>query len=526
MTGNFYTIRSIADYFNRIVAGSSVTECFTQEKGKLVIMLSGCRSGNALEFSADRKYPYLILRSNFTKASKNAAVLFSELAGSEISSAELLENDRAIGLNLNFGISLCFTFFASPNCFVVSDGVIKDMFKQNAGLAGFSFRELFTRRSVKAAGAAGNAGEFLRDEYPHLGELYRREVLCRAKLSEKAFLSGSAELNLKEQAELLLKEAGSRCLLYSCNNEEPVMSLCPLTHLSTEPAREFEDVNSLVSYFSVAVNRQRRFAELKKARLTSLEKALKEAERKCRSLETQIANCGNSDTFRMYGEIILADIRKIERGQTSHKFDAGDGQVILIRLKPELSAAQNAGEYFEKYKRQKASIDLLRKKLCKSISDADKIRREIDNTLNTADLKRLGKEAKLEEKKTADETARFRKFLVSHGYEVWVGKDSASNDLLTTRYSAQNDLWFHVRGASGSHTVLKASAKKESVPKEAIETAAAIAAYYSKARNAGNVPVAYCERKHVKKKKGLKQGAVIMEKEKVIYVKPGLPENN
>ena len=60
-------------------------------------------------------------------------------------------------------------------------------------------------------------------------------------------------------------------------------------------------------------------------------------------------------------------------------------------------------------------------------------------------------------------------------------------------------------------------------PKEAIRQAAAIAAYYSKMRKAGNVPVAYCERKHVRKPKGANQGAVTMERETVVFVKPGLP---
>ena len=114
---------------------------------------------------------------------------------------------------------------------------------------------------------------------------------------------------------------------------------------------------------------------------------------------------------------------------------------------------------------------------------------------------------------------------VNQDFQVWVGKDSKSNDLLTTKYSAQNDLWFHIRGTSGSHTVLKTGNKIEQLDKKIIETAASICAYYSKARNAGTVPVAYCLRKYVKKKKGFNEGSVIMEKEKVIFVKPKLPDD-
>ena len=118
---------------------------------------------------------------------------------------------------------------------------------------------------------------------------------------------------------------------------------------------------------------------------------------------------------------------------------------------------------------------------------------------------------------------RFRIFKLEGGYEVWVGKDSASNDLLSMKYTSQNDLWFHVRGSSGSHTVLKAPERVSDYPKEIIRIAAAIAAFYSKAKNAKNVPVAYTEAKNVQKYKGAKSGSVVIKSEKIIKVNPEIP---
>ena len=117
----------------------------------------------------------------------------------------------------------------------------------------------------------------------------------------------------------------------------------------------------------------------------------------------------------------------------------------------------------------------------------------------------------------------FRKFILDDNFQVWVGKNSRANDLLTFKYANQNDLWFHIRGFSGSHTILKKFSKDLEYPKYVIKTAASIAAYYSKARNSGTIPVAYTERKYVKKGKGFREGSVIMEREKVVFVKPGLP---
>ena len=119
---------------------------------------------------------------------------------------------------------------------------------------------------------------------------------------------------------------------------------------------------------------------------------------------------------------------------------------------------------------------------------------------------------------------RFRIFLFEFGFEVWVGKDSASNDLLTFKYSKQDDLWFHVRGASGSHTVLKIPEEFEGkIPKDIIKAAAEICAYYSKAKNAKNVNVAYTEAKNVHKYRGAKSGSVVIKNEKVVKVTPKIP---
>jgi len=88
----------------------------------------------------------------------------------------------------------------------------------------------------------------------------------------------------------------------------------------------------------------------------------------------------------------------------------------------------------------------------------------------------------------------------------------------------KNDLWFHARGASGSHVVLRVGTGVGDPSKEAKEAAAAIAAYYSKQRNAKYVPVAMTERKYVRKPKGSPPGTVAIDREKVMVVTPKLPE--
>jgi len=113
-------------------------------------------------------------------------------------------------------------------------------------------------------------------------------------------------------------------------------------------------------------------------------------------------------------------------------------------------------------------------------------------------------------------------FRLDDVYTLYVGKSAANNDELTMRFAKQNDWWFHARGVSGSHAILRGGGS-EKPPKQILEQAAAIAAYYSHARNASYTPVVYTQRKYVRKPKGANVGAVTLERETVIMVRPSIP---
>ena len=123
-----------------------------------------------------------------------------------------------------------------------------------------------------------------------------------------------------------------------------------------------------------------------------------------------------------------------------------------------------------------------------------------------------------------DIKSKFKHYLIDNKYNVFVGKDSKNNDLLTTRFAKQNDFWFHARSVSGSHVVLRVENTKEAIPKNILKNVAALAAYHSKAKTAGTVPVAYTLKKYVIKKKGYPIGTVHLLKEDVLLVKPEIPK--
>jgi predicted ribosome quality control (RQC) complex YloA/Tae2 family protein len=118
---------------------------------------------------------------------------------------------------------------------------------------------------------------------------------------------------------------------------------------------------------------------------------------------------------------------------------------------------------------------------------------------------------------------RLLEYILPGGWTVVAGRTDADNDHLSIKLAKPNDYWFHVRGMPGSHVVLRCD-REEEPDRATIEAAAAIAAYHSKARNGGVVPVSYTRAKFVSKPRGAQPGTVEIRKESVLKVRPRLPQ--
>jgi len=105
------------------------------------------------------------------------------------------------------------------------------------------------------------------------------------------------------------------------------------------------------------------------------------------------------------------------------------------------------------------------------------------------------------------------------GYTIWIGRNAKSNDIMT-KQADKEDMWLHARGVGGSHVVIRMNRQKADPPKFIIEKAAALAAHYSKAKGTSLAPVIVTRKKHIRKPKGGKPGAFLIDKEDVVMVKP------
>ena len=128
-----------------------------------------------------------------------------------------------------------------------------------------------------------------------------------------------------------------------------------------------------------------------------------------------------------------------------------------------------------------------------------------------------------QEKDKINRTPDAFKYELPGGYQVLAGKTDQDNDQLSIKFAAPNDYWFHVKGMPGSHVILRVGDGAEPT-KDIIKQAASVAAYHSKARSGGVVPVSCTRAKHVTKVRGDKPGTVHIRKETVMKVRPAVPD--
>ena len=114
----------------------------------------------------------------------------------------------------------------------------------------------------------------------------------------------------------------------------------------------------------------------------------------------------------------------------------------------------------------------------------------------------------------------YRRYRSSGGLEIRVGRSSRTNDALTFRHSAPDDIWLHASQAPGAHVILRWQKRDQNPPLADLTEAAALAALHSEARHSGMVAVDWTRRKYVRKPRKAAAGAVIPERVSTIFVEP------
>jgi predicted ribosome quality control (RQC) complex YloA/Tae2 family protein len=501
-----------------------------------------------LVISARAEASTLYLASGLARAKKNSAGIFLSAVGRRISSIAIRPSDRVVDIELDDGrriSALCFG--SSANILLLTpDGIIEAAFRKNRDLAGTqpSFRTeptVLDLESLRDQGARLDESPVavqLRRRFPVLGSTMVTEALVRAGVNPSD--NGSTldaervDAIIASLRQILLEVGTPSPRAYLEQGGSPsIFSIIELRHVRDLDVRRFATVSEGVRFF---LTRRKAGAALDGERESlrgQIQGRIDKAQRALKALEQEAREAERAMMYERMGSALMANLVAAVRGENRVVLEDAAGP-IEIPLDPKFTRLQNAQHYFDRARRARTSAGMAGERaagLRATITEGTTLLASLDQCESRDQLRSL---MSREQDSFGDfgigehgetDPFPFKRFVVDGGFEVWAGKNSQNNDELTLRHAKPNDLWFHARGSSGSHVILRVSTGKGEPGKRAREEAAAIAAYYSKMKGAGLVPVAMTEKRYVRKPKGAKPGSVVIEREKVLMVRPQLPQS-
>lgn len=299
--------------------------------------------------------------------------------------------------------------------------------------------------------------------------------------------------------------------------------------------RSFDTFSELVDFFyyeQVRIDRIRQRSNDLFHHLTTLQER---AVRKAINRQRELDECKDKDRLRIYGELINANLHRLEKGALFYDLENFYDNMSPVRIPadPTLTPVQNAQKYYKEYRKKQIAetklIDFIRDandeaEYLESVIDSLS-RAETDSEISAIrmELFESGFLSKRVDKNAKQKKLSPKKFVSSEGYTIYVGRNNVQNDQLTLRTARNYDLWLHVKDAPGSHVIVSAEKDKPFTDK-LIREAAMIAVVHSKVSASSNVAVDYTIVKNVHKPNGAKPGMVIYDSYNTEYVTPNEAE--
>jgi predicted ribosome quality control (RQC) complex YloA/Tae2 family protein len=549
MLNNYYTLRALAEEWKHVLAGHVVTDVFSQSKGELNITFEGEANAYMLRVSVRLPHHFVFLVEGHSRARRNVATVFEDTIGRNVTGVRIALRDRVLYLDLEgeetFQVHL---YGPRANILLVDDsGKIVEAFRNDAQLAGeaaptphpaprietlseFEHRWPTHRRSTEQA---------ITTAFPLFDRVLAAEVMFRAgvKARHPSECTGEDKCRLFDTALALTRELEHPSPRIYWNGEQAeAFSLIPL-HLFEKLREEpYDSVNAAVAVFARRMLARESFQKVYEPLERALASAAEHYRHSAEQMLEELAHESRADRYERWAHLLMAQAAGEPSGSQEiivpDLFD--EQQPVTIPLDTSLDAVSNAQQYYERARRTRQARSHAEERLVgmeQTQRQAEALLEKLRLIRTTSDLEAFRKEHApalkhlLPQKAENGERIPFRQYALEGGYEVWVGKNAQQNDLLTFQYAQKHDLWMHARGVAGSHAVLRLPNRNAQPGHHLLERAASIAAWHSKARGSGLAPVIVVPRKYVRKAKGGAPGAVIVEREKVLLVEPGLPGN-
>lgn len=323
-----------------------------------------------------------------------------------------------------------------------------------------------------------------------------------------------------QPAVLLLNESGEAAELYPF----------PQKRFTGSDQRRMESASAAAEAYYCTRDARARLDSQRKSMEAALKAKLEKCEKKLAIHEQALADDAKMEETRVCGELLTANLHLLKKGaDKAEVFDYYRGENRVIALDKRCTPSQNAQAYYKRYRKMRAAqeaaleqldglheeqyqlesyIDDLRK--CSSLNELAEIREALCREGIMRAVKQRGAKPR---KIPVSEPMRF---LAPDGTEIIVGRSGPQNDRLTLN-APPNATWMHAKDIPGSHVIISCEGEPSD---EALNAAALLAAYYSRAFRSAQVPVDMTKRRYVKKPSGSPPGRVIYTHQQTVYITP------
>jgi predicted ribosome quality control (RQC) complex YloA/Tae2 family protein len=547
MFNSWFHIRSLARYLQAVLPEAVIGSSYTYQKDELVIPVNDCVSLSGLRIAFHQPLPGLQLETELTLPKRKVPLLKS-LTGLQVANVAWHRSDRQILISLKneLGYLLLQLYGINGNVFYLNQQFeLLEAFRkvrktpvfqqENFVEAGFLIvTELDFRQTLNHHPDFTIEKILFHLPIPVYSKILSDEILYRAGLVEKILVVNLSEdeITLFYQTYCEVLAEIDRQQFYIYQEPEPLFAMLELRHTGNITLKFSGDLITAAQSYIALIYRTTSLAQVRSQLHSRLILSLQQLQRKLSKQQTELVNLPTAGEYREWADTLLSNLHQVQGYITAIELPAisDPEQLIQIPLNPKLTPAENAAKYYEKSRQIEASCAELQESIQKNTWLIQEVTDQLRTIESCNDLKILRQmqqklPAQIVRQAGSDsvESKPFHRFLIEDR-EILVGKSARDNDELSFKHARPEDFWFHAEHGPGSHVVVRNPHKEDSLPKELIEIAAGIAAFYSKAKNSTVVPVIYTKRKYIWKRKNLPPGKVFTKFTKSVIVKPVNPK--
>lgn len=514
MHNNYYFLRKLSAQLESIIAGSVISECFSQNKDELILRFEIKEKSFFIKASLQSEFCCLFFQNDFTRARKNSVDLFEPIIGLSVDTITQYTNERSFSINLTEDHTLLFKMHGNrANVVLFENKEAIQLFRNHLT----ADAEIDLYKLNREIDFSIGAFEQQLNDLPNLYYTFGKPVwnfLDRNNFPEKS------EVEKWQSIQDLLGYLKNPTYYITEADHKISLSLFPDGNI----LQKFKQPIEAIHEFFLLYTRTFAFLQEKREALSALKTKLQGSFSYLVKADKKLKELREDSHYKIWADLLMANLHLVKSGQDKISLPDfyKENNMIEIKLKKDLSAQKNAEVFYRKSKNQQIEIDKLTETVKfkqKEIADIQQKIAALEMTANLKTLRSLVDASGLKQEAFKKETPLPYHEILFNGFKIWIGKNAQHNDTLTLKHTFKEDLWLHAKDVPGSHVVIKYQAGKK-YPKNVIERAAQLAAFHSKRKTDTLAPVAYTPKKFVRKRKGDPAGAVVVEREEVILVEP------